>query len=63
VPRGADTTVELIAAMQRETERRFAENERRLGQLMEAMSSVGRLIEIREQRLDRGAAMKPAGWR
>ena len=53
-------TVEIIAAMQKENEkrfsvneRRFAETDRRLGQVPEAITQLGHIAESREHRLDR----------
>lgn len=56
-------TVELLAAMQTENERRaaersadldkrFAESDRRLGQVLQAITRLGNIAEAHEQRLD-----------
>jgi len=56
-------SVELLAEMHRDNEKqeaqrsrlyeeRFVRNEERLGQLMDTMNRLGRIIEIHEQRLD-----------
>ncbi len=56
-------TVELIAAMQKdndqhaaqrsaEIDRRFAETDRRLGQVLEAITQLGHIAESHDHRLD-----------
>jgi hypothetical protein len=55
---GLTQTLEIVAAMQRdnehrfaENERRFAENERRAGEIMEGIARLLHIAEIHEQRL------------
>ncbi len=57
---GLTQTVEIIAGMQREYERRFLENEkrfaetdRRLAQVLEAIVGLGNIAESHDHRLDR----------
>jgi hypothetical protein len=45
-------TVEIISAMQKENERRFAETDRRLGQVLEAIVQLGHIAESHDHRLD-----------
>lgn len=45
-------TVEIIAAMQRENEARFAKNEERLGQVMEAINGLTRIVASPEHRIE-----------
>jgi len=42
-------TVEIIAAMQKETDRRFGE---RMGQVLEAITQLGHIAESHDRRLD-----------
>jgi hypothetical protein len=42
-------TVEIIAAMQKENDRRFGE---RMGQVLEAITQLGHIAESRDHRLD-----------
>jgi hypothetical protein len=42
-------TVEIIAAMQKENDRRFAE---RMGQVLEAITQLGHIAESHDHRLD-----------
>jgi hypothetical protein len=43
-------TVEIIAGMQRENEARFAKNEERLAQVMEAINGLTRIVASLEDR-------------
>lgn len=46
-------TVEIISAMQKENERRFAETDRRLIQVLETIVRLGHIAESHDHRLDR----------
>ncbi len=46
-------TVEIIVAMQKDNERRFAETDRRLVQVLEAIVQLGNIAESHDHRLDR----------
>lgn len=48
---GLTQTVEIIAAMQRDNERRFAEHGQRLTEIMEGLASLVHVAEIHERRL------------
>lgn len=49
-------TVEIIAAMQKENDKRFAERgaefDRRMGQVLEAITQLGHIAESHDHRLD-----------
>jgi hypothetical protein len=45
-------TVEIIAGMQRDNERRFAETDRRMAQVLEAITQLGHIAESRDHGLD-----------
>jgi hypothetical protein len=45
-------TVEIIAAMQKDNERRFAETDKRLGQVLQAITQLGNIAESHDHRLD-----------
>jgi hypothetical protein len=45
-------TVEIIAGMQRDNERRFAETDRRMAQVLEAITQLGRIAESHDHGLD-----------
>jgi len=45
-------TVEIIAGMQKDNERRFAETDRRIGQVLEAITQLGHIAESHDRRLD-----------
>jgi hypothetical protein len=45
-------TVEIIATMQKDNERRFAETDRRMGQVLEAITQLGHIAESHDHRLD-----------
>ena len=46
-------TVEVIAGMQKENERRFAETERRFAEVAQFINQLARVAETHEHRLDR----------
>jgi hypothetical protein len=45
-------TVEIIAGMQKDNERRFAETDRRIGQVLEAITQLGHIAASHDHRLD-----------
>ena len=45
-------TVEVLAGMQRQNEKLFARNEERMGQLMDAVNRIVRVLESHERRLE-----------
>jgi hypothetical protein len=44
--------VEIIAGMQRDNERRFAETDRRMAQVLEAITQLGHIAESHDHGLD-----------
>ena len=46
-------SLELIAGMQKSNERRFEETDRRLGQVLEAITQLANIAESHGHRLDR----------
>jgi len=45
-------TVELIAGMQKENEKRYAETEKRFGQVLDLITQLGNIAESHEHRLE-----------
>ena len=45
-------TVVIIAGMQKENEKRFAETDRPVGQVLEAITQLGHIAESHDHRLD-----------